>query len=340
MLGFGRFSPRETKLVRRREFISLVGGAAASPVLQAVSLRAQQTAMTRVGIVTIQSPTSAPYVALRQRLRELGYIEGQNLTLDFVNPTRQSEGSAGAIQELIRRKVDIVLAIYPATMAAVVAAAPGTPVVMVAVDYDPLALGYVKSLAQPATEVTGLYLQQIDLAKKRVELLTQALPDVHAATVFWDTVSEDQWKATASAAPEFGLLLADVQLLDQPYDYEKALAKVPPDFRSVVIFPASPVFYRDRERLAEFTVRQKVATIFAFREWVDAGGLFSYGVDFPAMFRRAAEFVDMIAKGSKPGNLPVEQPTKFELVVNLKTAKAIGIAISSWILVRADAVIE
>jgi putative ABC transport system substrate-binding protein len=156
--------------------------------------------MTRVGIVTIQSPTAAPYAAFRQRLRELGYIEGQNLTLDFVNPTRQSEGGAGPIQELIRRKVDIVLAIYQATMAAIVAAAPGTPVVMVAVDYDPLALGYVKSLAQPATEVTGLYLQQIDLAKKRVERLTQALPDVHAATVFADTASDDQWKATASAA--------------------------------------------------------------------------------------------------------------------------------------------
>jgi ABC-type uncharacterized transport system substrate-binding protein len=328
------------KPVKRREFISLIGGAAASPILPAISLRAQQTAMTRVGIVTIQSPTSAPYAAFRQRLHELGYVEGQNLTLDFVNPTRQSEGSAGAIQELIRRKVDIVLAIYPDTMAAVVAAAPGKPVVMVAVDYDPLALGYVKSLAQPATEVTGLYLQQIDLAKKRVELLTQALPDVHAATVFWDTVSEDQWKATASAAPEFGLRLADVQLLNQPYDYEKALAQVPPDFRSVVILPSSPVFYRDRERLAEFAVRHKIATIFAFREWVDAGGLLSYGVDFPAMFRRAAEFVDKILKGSKPGNLPVEQPTKFELVVNLKTANAIGITISPSVLARADAVIE
>lgn len=326
--------------MRRREFISLVGGAAASPIVAAANLRAQQTAVTRVGIVTIQSSTSAPYAAFRQRLRELGYIEGQNLTLDFVNPARQPGGNAEAVQELIRRKVDIVLAIYQATMAAVVAAAPGTPVVMVAVDYDPLALGYVKSLAQPATEVTGLYLQQIDLAKKRVQLLTQALPEVHAATVFWDILSEDQWRATASAAPAFGLRLADVQLLNQPYDYEEALAQAPSDFRSVVIFPASPVFYRDRERLAEFAVKHKVATVHAFREWVDAGGLFSYGVNFPAMFRRAAEFVDMIAKGGKPANLPVEQPTKFELVVNLKTAKAIGITISPSILVRADAVIE
>src|SRR6516165_5808540 len=128
---------------------------------------------------------------------------------------------------------------------------------MVAVDYDPLALGYVKSLARPGGDVTGLYLQQLDLARKRVELLTQALPNVHAATVFWDSVSEDQLKATSSAAPEFGLRLADVQLRDQPYDYEKALAQVSADFRSVVIFPTSPVFFRDRQRLAEFAIQHK-----------------------------------------------------------------------------------
>jgi putative ABC transport system substrate-binding protein len=211
---------------------------------------------------------------------------------------------------------------------------------MVAVDYDPVALGYVKSLARPGGDVTGLYLQQLDLAKKRVELLTQALPNVNAATVFWDSVSEDQLKATSTAAPEFGLRLADVQLRDQPYDYEKALAQVPADFRSVVIVPTSPVFFRDRQRLAEFAIQHKIATVFGFREWVDAGGLFCYGVNFPAMYRRAAEFVDMIAKGAKPADLPVEQPTKFELVLNLKTAKAIGVTISPPILVRADEVIE
>jgi len=296
--------------------------------------------MMRVGIVTIQPPTSPPYAAFSQRLRELGYVEGQNLSLDFVNPAQQAEGNAGAVQELIRRRVNIVLALYQPTMAAVVAAAPSVPVVMIAVDYDPLAFGYIESLARPGKEVTGLYLQQIDLAKKRVELLTQALPNVHAATVFWDYDSEDQWKAASSAAPEFGLRLADVQLHEQPYDYEKALAQAPSDYRSVVIFPTSPTFYRDRQQIAEFAVRHKVATVFGFREWVDAGGLLSYCVDFPAVYRRAAEFVDMVAKGAKPADLPVEQPTKFELVLNLKTADAIGVTISSPILVRADEVIE
>ncbi len=323
--------------MRRRDFIKVVAGSVATWPLGA---RAEQPAMTRVGIVTIQPPTSPPYAAFSQRLRELGYVQGQNLSLDFVNPERQSGANAGTVQELVRRKVDIVLAIYQPTMAAVVRAAPSIPVVMIAVDYDPVALGYIKSLARPGGFVTGLSLQQLDLAKKRVELLTQALPSLHAATVFWDSASEDQWKATSSAAPEFGLRLADVQLRDQPYDYEKALGQAPSDFRNVVIVPTSPVFFRDRQRLAEFAIQHKIATVFGFREWVDAGGLFSYGVNFPAMYRRAAEFVDMIAKGAKPGDLPVEQPTKFELVLNLKTADAIGIKISPQILVRADEVIE
>jgi putative ABC transport system substrate-binding protein len=323
--------------MKRREFVALLGGAAATWPLAA---RAQQPAMTRVGIVTIQPRTAPIYVAFDQRLRELGYAEGQNLRLDFVNPAEQAGGNAGAVQELIRRKVDIILVLYQPTMAAIIAAAPTMPVVMIAVDYDPLTFGYIKSLARPGRAATGLYLQQIDLARKRVELLTQALPNVHAATVFWDAASEDQWKATSGVAPEFGLRLADVQLRNQPYDYDKALAQAPSDSRSVVIFPTSPVFYRDRQQLAQFAIRHKVATVFGLREWVDAGGLFSYGVNFPAIFRRAAEFVDLIVKGAKPGDLPVEQPTKFELVLNLKTANAIGITISPQILVRADDVIE
>jgi putative ABC transport system substrate-binding protein len=323
--------------MRRREFITLIGSAAAWPLVA----RAQQPAMTRVGIVTIQPRTASMYAAFDQRLRELGYVEGQNLALDYVNPEHQAGGNAGAIEELLRWKVDIILVTYQSTLKAALGAGVVTvPIVMVAVDYDPLALGYVKSLARPGGNVTGLYLQQLDLAKKRVELLTQALPSVHAATVFWDSESEDQWKATSSAAAGFGLQIAGVELRDQPYDYEKALAQAPPDNRGVVIFPTSPVFFRDRKRIADFALRHKIASVFGFREWVDAGGLFSYGVIFPAMYRRAAELVDTIAKGAKVADLPVEQPTKFELVLNMKTAEAIGVTISPAILVRADDVIE
>jgi putative ABC transport system substrate-binding protein len=323
--------------MRRREFVMLLGGAAATWPL---ATHAQQGAMMRVGVVTIQPRTAPPYAAFDQRLRELGYVEGQNLIVDFLNPEQQPGGNAGAVQELIRRKVEVIVVVYEDTLKAALAATTTAPLVMVAIDYDPLTLGFIKSLAQPGGNVTGVYLQQIDLAKKRVELLTQALPNVHAATVFWDIASEEQWTATRSVAAVFGLQLADVELRDQPYDYDKALAQVPPDHRSVVIFPTSPVFFRDRHRLADFALRQRIAAVFGLREWVDAGGLFSYGVNFPALYRRVAEFVTLIAKGAKPADLPVEQPTKFELVLNLKTANAIGVKISPEILVRADQVIE
>jgi putative tryptophan/tyrosine transport system substrate-binding protein len=185
--------------IGRRQFISALGGAAVTWPLAAL---AQQQPMTRVGIVTIQPRTAPPYAAFDQRLRELGYIEGQNLVIDYLNPGHVAGGSAGAVQELLRRKIDVIVAVYENTLKSALAATATVPILMIAVDYDPLALGYVKSPARPGGNVTGLYLQQIDLAKKRVELLTQALPSVQAATVFWDFASEDQWKATSSAAAE------------------------------------------------------------------------------------------------------------------------------------------
>ena len=130
------------------------------------------------------------------------------------------------------------------------------------------------------------------------------------------------------------------ELREQPYDYEQALAQAPLDYRSALIMTISSVLYRDRQRLADFALRHRMASIFALREWVDAGGLLSYGANFAAIFRRAAEYVDKIAKGAKVADLPIEQPTKFELVVNLRTAKALGITIPPSIMVRADEVIE
>jgi putative ABC transport system substrate-binding protein len=288
----------------------------------------------------IQQRTSPPYAEFDQRLRQLGYIDGQNLVVEFINPDAQAEGIAGSIKELLRRNVDVIIAPYENAVKSALAATETVPIVMIAIDYDPLALGYIKSLARPARNVTGLFLQQIELAKKRVQILKDALPDAQKATMFWDLPSEDQWKATNEAAQPFGLQLAGMELREQPYDYEAALAQVPPDHRNVLIMPTSPVFYHDRERLAHLALGHGIASIFVLREWVDAGGLLSYGASFPAMFRRAAEYVDRIAKGAKAGDLPVEQPTKFELVLNLKTAKAIGITIAPAILVRADEVLE
>jgi putative ABC transport system substrate-binding protein len=175
---------------------------------------------------------------------------------------------------------------------------------------------------------------------KRLQLMREALPDVSAATVFWNTTSADQWRASQSAAETIGLKLAGVELGNPPYDYERALAQAPPDHRRILMVLSSPVFLPDRERLAQIALRHRIASMFVFRAYVDAGGLLSYGPSIDALYHRVAEYVDRIAKGTNPADLPVERPTKFELIVNLKTAKAIGIELPTSILLRADEVIE
>jgi putative ABC transport system substrate-binding protein len=321
----------------KRRFIALFGSAAVLPA----SIRAQQPPKSlRVGIVTIQQQTSPPYAAFAARMNELGYREGQNLSLEFVNPDADPAGIDGAVRALVRGKADVLIAPYESAVKSALTASDTLPIVMIAIDYDPLALGYIKALGRPGRNVTGLYLQQLELAKKRVQLFKEAFPDVHGATMFWDASSKDQWLATTGAAAEFGLRVSGIELREQPYDYEKGLSQAPPDSRSALIMPTSRVFYRDRQRLADLAVRQRIATMFVLREWVDAGGLLSYGASFPDMFRRAADYVDRIARGSSAADLPVEQPTKFQLVINLKTARALDINLPQTLLVRADEVIE
>ena len=211
----------------------------------------------------------------------------------------------------IRRTPARARAPYESTVKAAIAASDTVPVVMVGTEYDPLALGYVKSLARPGGRVTGVYLQQIELASKRLQVSKDLLPSFEAAMILWDSWSEYQLKATSSAAASFGLRLAAVELQKQPYDYEGALASVPPNHRNTLIIPIAPAFYRDRERLAQFGIQHRISSIAAVREFADAGCLLTYGPDFPAMFRRVAEYVDRI--GANPADLPVEQPTNDDI---------------------------
>jgi len=220
------------------------------------------------------------------------------------------------------------------------AATDTLPIVMLAIDYDPIALGYVTSLARPTGNVTGIFLQQIDLTTKRLQVVKDVFPDLRAATVFWDWISADQFRAVQSAALAIGVQLFGSELREQPYDYETALEQAPSDYRAWLFVMTSPFLFRDRARLAEFALRHRAASVFAFREWVDAGGLLSYGPSINGMYRRAADYVDRIARGAKPSDLPIEQPTKFEFVLNLKTAKEIGLATPTALLLRADEVIE
>jgi putative tryptophan/tyrosine transport system substrate-binding protein len=323
--------------LKRREFITLIGGATAWPL----AARAQPAAGTlRLGSVNL-APRSAPiHRAFAQRLAELGYQEGENFAFEFIQISSYEEYESG-FRELVARKVDIIFhGGAELGLRWALKATNTLPIVIVATDYDPIAKGYVTSLARPTGNITGLFPQQIELAKKRLQILKEALPDLQAATLFWDASSEDQWNAISGAAREFRLRLAGVELRERPYDYEAALMQAPLDHRGALIVSTSPVFYADVERLAEFALRHRIASIFGFREWVEAGGFLSYGSNLPAMFRRAADYVDRIARGAKPADLPIEQPTKFELILNLKTARLIGITVPQMTLVRAEEVIE
>jgi putative ABC transport system substrate-binding protein len=324
--------------MKRREFITLIGGAAAWPL----AARAQQPAkkILRVGTVSALQQSSPQWAAFMRRMAKLGYEEGKNFVFDFVPAANEEEYETG-YRPLAAREPDIILATGPEiALKSALAATRTLPIVMIAIDYDPFTRGYVTNLARPSGNVTGVFFQQIELAAKRIQLVRDAFPDISAATMFWDRLSADQWQSAQSAAATLGLRLSGIELREPPYDYERALHEAPPDHRGMIIVATSPFFFRDRARIADLAFRHRIASMFVFREWVEAGGLLSYGPSLIAQFVRVAEFVDRIARGAKPADLPIEQPTKFELVVNLKTARAIGIGLSTAILLRADEVIE
>jgi ABC-type uncharacterized transport system substrate-binding protein len=322
--------------VRRREFITLIGGAAGWPVV----VRGQEAKVLSVGTVAGAQRSAPHWAAFEERMAELGYQQGRNFAFEFMHASNIEEFELG-YRQLTTRKVDILVALGPEiAVKSALATTRTLPIVMIAIDYDPLARGYVTSLAQPTGNVTGLSFQQIEIAAKRVQIIKDAFPDLSGVIVFWDAGSADQWQATQDAAGRLGLQLSGVELREPPYDYERAVAQAPPAHRAALIVPTSPFFFRDRTRLAEFALRHRMRSVFVFREWVEAGGLLSYGPNITGLLRRAAEYVDRIAKGAKPGDLPIEQPVTFELIINLQTAKTLGLTIPASLLARADEVIE
>ncbi len=324
--------------MRRRDFIKVVAGSA---VTRPLAARAQPPSrILRVGAASVQPRTVPIYVAFVKGMRELGYEEGRNFSFEFVQAPN-IEGYATAFQEVARLNVDILLASGPeASLKAAIAVAGTRPIVMVAIDFDPLARGYVASLARPGGNITGLFVEQIQLSVKRLQLLTESFPNLSGATVFWDQVSGDQWRALERAAAAAKFHVSGIEFHERPHDYERALAQAAPDDRAVLIVLASPTFAPDRALLPDFALRHRMISAFYNRQYVDVGGLFSYGVSFTETFRHAAYYVDRIAKGEKPSELPIEAPTKYELVINLKTAKALGITMPTSLLLLANEVIE
>ena len=325
--------------MRRRQFLSVMAGAAAWPA----AALAQQSppAMLRVGAISPQPRVRSFLQGFDVRIRELGYIEGQNLTVDYIDLQGRPERYPDGMQQLVDRKADVIIAFGPEDeLKAAQAATKTIPIIMAAIDYDPFALGYVTSLARPTGNITGVVLEQIELSAKRLEMVTAAFPAVTKATVFWDRLSSDQWRATRESAARFNLDLAGIELRDYPYDYARALAESPLPNRGFLIVSTSPLFARDRDRLVQFCLVNRLPSMFVFREFVDQGGLMSYGPNRIAMSRRVADYVNRIARGAKPGDLPIERPTIFELVINQRTAKALGLEFSQAALLRADEVLE
>jgi putative ABC transport system substrate-binding protein len=325
--------------VKRRDFIRLLGSAGAAWPL---AVRAQNSGkIFRIGMLTTANPRSASFnQAFEQRLRDLGYIEGQNLVIDFRNAEGQVDRLPDLAADLVRLGADVIVtATEPATRA-VKEATTAIPILMVAINFDPIALGYVDGLARPGANVTGLFFQHLELVSKRYGLFKEMLPSVRRVAVLSDPLTVDQLKAVEAANRSLGLELQPLELKDPPYDIENAFDVAMRSGAKAIFVLESASIFRERTQLAQLTKKTRLPTSFAFREYVEDGGLVSYGVNFSTMYRRAAELVDRILRGTKPTDLPVEQSTKFELVINLKTAKALGVDVPISMQLLADEVIE
>ena len=330
--------------MRRRAFITLLGGAAGVPLAWPFAARAQPAGKTvRIGFLgpglTSPSPL-AHYRAFLARLREHGFVEGQNLVVDHRN-VDDPRGPFVATADLLRQQPDLVVALGPeVALQAVIGASRAIPIVMVAINFDPIERGYIKSLARPDGNITGLIYRQTELAAKQVQLLTQAFPNKTRLAVLWDAQTNDQFSAAERSAKALNIKVQSIKLENPPYDVSSAIQSAIAGAADMLLVQSSPYFIPHMPRLGALTIEHRLPAMFTARQWVEFGGLMSYGVNFTTMYQKAADYVARILKGEKPADLPVEQATKFELIVNLKTAKAIGVELPPSILVRADEVIE
>jgi len=324
----------------RRAFISRV---ILSLLAAPLAARAQTPGrVIKVGILSTVNPRTTAFTEVMiQRLRELGYVEGQNLVIEFKNAEGDVARLPGLAAELVRLNVDLIVASGPeVTLQAARKATTTVPIVIAAVDFDPIARGYIASLAKPGGNVTGVFLRQIELTSKRMQLLKDALPSVTRVAVFWDAISADQWRETERTAPGVGLRLQGLELRNPPYHLADAFRTAARGRAEAVLVLMSPIFFPQRAQVAELGLKSQLPTICGLSQYAHAGALMSYGVNLDDMFRQVALYIDKILKGAKPAELPVEQPTKFELLINLKTAKALGLTIPPALLQRADQVIE
>src|SRR5256714_9054786 len=317
--------------MKRRELITLLGGAAAAWPLAA---RAQQPKMLRVGFVGMQ-PREAPiYASSLKRMAELGYQEGRNFTFDYIQ-TPNVEGYERNYRELAARKVDVFLAVgnEPALRAAL-SAADGKPIAFLAVDFDPLAKGYVANLSHPGGNVTGIFVRQIELAAKRVEIAREAFPHATLVGIASDTLSREQGDAAAEAARKLGLEPRMVEVKGEQ-GYAGAFGTMDDARGKAIILTAGPIFLRDRAVIAQALLERRIPSIAAFRENMEAGALISYGFDLMGLFYDIASYVQRLAGGAKPSDMPIEQSPRFYMAGNLKAGGLPGVSLSDVFIPRA-----
>ena len=322
--------------------VGLVATLALAVLVAPLAANAQPSGKVfRVGVLLPASPRLPIHQAFTQRLQALGYAEGQNLTLELRAAEGQFDRLPGFAVELVRLRVDVIVASGPeATLRAARDATETIPIVMRARDYDPIALGYVAGLARPGGNITGVVQQRLEVTAKQLELLKEALPTVTRVAVLWDDASADQRRAAEAAAQSLGVQLQLLELRHPPDEFAGAFAAAAQGQAEALLVLNSPIFFMQREHLMDLVAKSRLPTMFGLAESARAGGLMSYDVDNVDTWRRVADYVDKILKGTKPVDLPVEQSTKFELVINLKTAKALGITIPPHLLVLADEVLQ
>jgi ABC-type uncharacterized transport system substrate-binding protein len=303
----------------------------------------QPTKIPRIGYLSPNSLSFNParIEAFRQGLRELGYVEGKNIVIEYRNTEGKLDRLPSLAAELVRLKVDIIVTTSPAPTRAAKEATSTIPIVF-AQDGDPVASGFVASLARPGGNITGLSTLAPELSGKRLELLKEVVPKLSRVAVFGTSTTPSTAPTIKETELAAGAFKVQLQYLDvlEPKDIETAFRTATKGRADAVLVLAGPVVLFQRTQIAELALKSRLPAIYPQTEFTEAGGLMYYGANTPDMYRRAATYVDKILKGARPGDLPVEQPTKFELVINLKTAKQIGVTIPPNVLARADKVIK
>jgi putative ABC transport system substrate-binding protein len=309
------------------------------------SAEAQQPKIPRIGYVRVVGEPSIPgrnVEAFLQGLKDLGYVERQNILIEFRHAQGKGDRIPSLVAELVQLKVDVLVSPDPAAIRAAKQATKTIPIVMV-LNQDPVATGLVDSLARPGGNITGISRLTRELSGKRLELLTEIIPGISRVGVLWDANAEGpniSFKEYQAAAHALRLQLQSLEVRGPSPELYGAFLSAVKGRVSAVITVRNNVLDRHRKQIAQLSIKHRLPSMYESSLWIEPGGLISYSSNDAESYRRAAWIVDKILKGTKPGDIPVEQPTKFELVVNLKTAKQIGLTIPPNVLARADKVIK